>query len=220
MAKRRAKPKPKPGAGAASVLLRSEVIGTILVVLAVFILLSLLSAPANGALTGALVDGMRTLTGGGRWLVPVLLGALGVWLILRKVSEEQVFSGRRAAAAVLLFLVIEVVRRSARAISGRNDRAGWPPGAPCRSQFERYARHPGDGGVAHLAGWRGRRGPAWTELARPAGARGHVPPTAARHAGSAGRAAHQQPATAFGAQRNALAALVAAPDRDQRLRHA
>ena len=107
MAKRRAKPKPKPGAGATAVLLRSEVIGTILVVLAVFILLSLLSAPANGALTGALVDGMRTLTGEGRWLVPVLLGALGVWLILRKVSQEPVFSGRRAGAAFVLFLVLE-----------------------------------------------------------------------------------------------------------------
>src|SRR5512133_3413605 len=107
MAKRRAKPKPKPGAGATAVLLRSEVIGTILVVLAVFILLSLLSAPANGALTGALVDGMRTLTGEGRWLVPVLLGALGVWLILRKVSQEPVFSGRRAGAACMLLLGLD-----------------------------------------------------------------------------------------------------------------
>ncbi len=107
MAKRRAKPKPKPGAGAAAALLHSEVIGTTVVVLAVFILLSLLSAPANGALTGALVDGMRALTGDGRWLVPVLLGALGLWLILRKVSEEPVFSGRRAGAAFLLFLVLE-----------------------------------------------------------------------------------------------------------------
>jgi DNA segregation ATPase FtsK/SpoIIIE, S-DNA-T family len=128
MGKRRAKPKPKPGAGAAAVLLRSEVIGTILVVLAVFILLSLLSAPANGALTGALVDSMRSLTGDGRWLVPVLFGALGLWLILRKVSEDPVFSGRRAGAAVLLFLVLEacadLLAPSADGNSGRGGLVG------------------------------------------------------------------------------------------------
>jgi DNA segregation ATPase FtsK/SpoIIIE, S-DNA-T family len=107
MAKRRAKPKPKPGAAAASALLRSEVIGTGLVVLAGFILLSLLSAPANGALTGALVDSMRALTGDGRWLVPVLLGVLGLWLVLRRVSEEPVLSGQRVAAGAVLFFVLE-----------------------------------------------------------------------------------------------------------------
>ncbi len=128
MAKRRAKPKPKPGAGAAAALLRSEVIGTVLVVLAVFILLSLLSAPANGALTGALVDGMRALTGDGRWLVPILLGALGLWLILRKVSEEPVFSGRRAWAAFVLFLVLEagagLIGPTADASAGRGGLVG------------------------------------------------------------------------------------------------
>jgi S-DNA-T family DNA segregation ATPase FtsK/SpoIIIE len=105
MAKRRSQPKPKPGPSLNN-MLRGEIVGGALVVLAILMLLSMLSQN-RGQLTGAIVDGLFTLFGLGTWLVPFLLGALGVWLAFRQVTDQDIISARRLLGALLLFLVFE-----------------------------------------------------------------------------------------------------------------
>jgi DNA segregation ATPase FtsK/SpoIIIE, S-DNA-T family len=107
MARRRAKPKPQPGSGLGK-LLRGEIIGGALVVLAILLLLSLLS-PNRGEVTGAIVNGMFALFGVGAWLVPLLLGAIGVWLAFRQVTDHEILSVNRLVGALVLFLVFEAV---------------------------------------------------------------------------------------------------------------
>ena len=86
--------------------MRGELIGSVLVLLALLILLSLLS-PIKGQLTTALIDGLRSLFGIGVWIVPLLLGGLGVWLALRDVTEGNTMSPWRLVGALGLFLVFE-----------------------------------------------------------------------------------------------------------------
>jgi len=100
----RAKSKSKPTPGL-SEFLGKELIGSVLVLLAILILLSLFS-PTRGEVTSLLIDGLRNLFGIGVWLLPVLLGMLGVWLALRDVIEGT-FTGGRMAGALFLFLAIE-----------------------------------------------------------------------------------------------------------------
>ena len=87
-------------------MLRGEIIGGALVVLALLILLSLLSSN-RGQVTGAIVDGLFALFGVGTWLVPFLLGALGAWLAFRQVTDHEILSLRRLTGALILFLVFE-----------------------------------------------------------------------------------------------------------------
>jgi len=105
MTKRRSKPKPPPGPSLGK-MLRGEIIGGALVVLALLMLLSLLSSN-RGQVTGAIVDGLFTLFGVGTWLVPFLLGALGAWLAFRQVTDHEILSLRRLTGALILFLVFE-----------------------------------------------------------------------------------------------------------------
>jgi S-DNA-T family DNA segregation ATPase FtsK/SpoIIIE len=107
MAKRRSKPKPQPGPKLSS-MLRGEIVGGILVVLAILMLLSLLS-PKRGNLTGAILDGLFVLFGTGIWAVPLLLGGLGIWLAFRQVTDHEILSVRRLIGAAILFLVFETV---------------------------------------------------------------------------------------------------------------
>jgi S-DNA-T family DNA segregation ATPase FtsK/SpoIIIE len=105
MAKRRAKPKPQPGPNLGK-LLRGEIIGGVLVVLAILMLLSMLSSN-RGQVTDAMVDGLFALFGIGAWLVPFLLGAVGVWLAFRQVTDREILPVNRLAGALILFLVFE-----------------------------------------------------------------------------------------------------------------
>jgi S-DNA-T family DNA segregation ATPase FtsK/SpoIIIE len=102
MAKR---PQPKPGPGLGH-LLRNELVGAIVVVLALVILLTLLSTNRS-QLTAGLVDGLRLFFGLGVWLVPFLLAALGIWLALHEVTGGEVLSARRLAGGAGLFAVVE-----------------------------------------------------------------------------------------------------------------
>ena len=86
--------------------MRGELIGSVLVLTAILILFSLLS-PVKGQFTSALIDGLRSLFGVGVWIVPFLLGGLGVWLALRDVTEGNTMSPWRLAGALGLFLVFE-----------------------------------------------------------------------------------------------------------------
>ena len=105
MAKRRSKSKSKP-TPTLSQFMRGELIGSVLVLLALLLLLILLS-PVKGQLTTMLLDGLRGLFGVGVWLLPLLLGGLGVWLALRDVTEGNSMSPSRLLGALGLFLVFE-----------------------------------------------------------------------------------------------------------------
>ncbi len=105
MAKRRPKARPKPGPDLGQ-LLRGEIIGGVLVVVAILLMLSMLSSN-RGNVTSAIVDALRKAFGVGAWLVPVLLGALGAWLALREVTDQKVLTPRRLLGALGLFLTFE-----------------------------------------------------------------------------------------------------------------
>jgi S-DNA-T family DNA segregation ATPase FtsK/SpoIIIE len=109
MAKRQVKQKPKTRGRAPAPQppkIESEIIGSGLVLLALLTLLSLLS-PNRGDLTNALVSGLQAGFGIGVWFVPVILGALGFWLVLRKIADVVPVPGLRVAACAVLFLVFE-----------------------------------------------------------------------------------------------------------------
>jgi hypothetical protein len=101
--------------------MRGELIGSVLVLLALLILLSLLS-PIKGQITTALIDGLHSLFGVGVWIVPVLLGGLGVWLALRDVTEGNTMSPWRLVGALGLFLVLRASPPSSPASQPRRRR--------------------------------------------------------------------------------------------------
>jgi S-DNA-T family DNA segregation ATPase FtsK/SpoIIIE len=105
MTRRKAKPKPKTGPSLEQ-LLRGEIIGGILVVMAILLMLSLLSSN-RGDFTTAIVDGLRELFGVGIWFAPLLLGFFGVWLALRHVTPDAPVWTRRLAGIFGLFLIAE-----------------------------------------------------------------------------------------------------------------
>ncbi len=135
--KTRSKPKPNPTPTLNQVL-RGEAVGSVFVLLAFLTLLSLLS-PTRGQVTSALIQGLRTVFGVGVWLVPFLVGGLGVWLALRgMLAERSRGAGWRAAGAVTLFLAIEGAAQIATGVTEpwrrRRPRraAGWSVGCWAR----------------------------------------------------------------------------------------
>jgi S-DNA-T family DNA segregation ATPase FtsK/SpoIIIE len=86
--------------------MRGELIGSVLVLVALLILFSLLS-PVKGRFTAALIEALHSLFGIGAWIVPFLLGGLGVWLALRDVAEGNSMSPWRLVGALGLFLAFE-----------------------------------------------------------------------------------------------------------------
>ena len=107
MAKRRSKSRSRSGPDLAQ-LLRGEVIGGALVVLALLTMLSLLSAN-RGGITTALIGALQLVFGIGTWLVPILVGMLGAWLALHEVTDQRFLTSQRLAGAGGLFLVFEGV---------------------------------------------------------------------------------------------------------------
>lgn len=104
MAKRRTKPRPQPTPNLGQ-LLRGEIAGGVLVLLAILILLSLLSSN-RGQVTAVLIELLQMVFGIGVWLLPWVLGGLGIWLALRDVTEDGL-SAWRLAGGVGLFLACE-----------------------------------------------------------------------------------------------------------------
>ncbi len=107
---KKAPPKRKPSGGnggsiqdVSRAIFRAEVGGVLLVLLALFTLLSLLTA-SRGQLTGSWVDLLRGLFGVGVWLVPVVMGVLGLWLVVRAVERMPNLPWQRPAGLLLLFL--------------------------------------------------------------------------------------------------------------------
>lgn len=105
MAKRKSRAKPERHWNLATIF-RPETIGTVLVVLGVLTLLTLLT-PNRSATTGELIAGLRWAFGVGAWLVPILSGSIGLWLILREMVDQQWLSGRRILGEFVVFLASE-----------------------------------------------------------------------------------------------------------------
>ncbi len=105
--RKRTRSSPKKGKSGPSLgqFMRGEIAGSILVLLAILIFLSLLSSN-RGDVTEAAVGGLRMLFGAGMWLVPFLLGGFGVWLALRDVTEGEPWSAWRIGGAFLVFLAV------------------------------------------------------------------------------------------------------------------
>jgi S-DNA-T family DNA segregation ATPase FtsK/SpoIIIE len=99
------------GSGADSIeklsraIFRAEVAGVLLVLLAVFTLLSLLTA-SRGQLTGGWVDLLQSLFGRGVWGVPLVLGLLGLWVVIRAIDQMPNLPWQRPAGLSILFMAV------------------------------------------------------------------------------------------------------------------
>jgi S-DNA-T family DNA segregation ATPase FtsK/SpoIIIE len=96
----------QPGGGVEALarsLFRAEVGGALLALLAVFTLLSLLTAN-RGQLTGGWVDFLRSLFGWGAWGVPLVLGIWGLWMVIRAIDQMPNLPWQRPAGLAFLFV--------------------------------------------------------------------------------------------------------------------
>ncbi len=84
-------------------IFRPEVGGVLLVLLAIFTLLSLLTA-SRGQLTGGWIDLLRALFGIGVWGVPLVLGGLGLWMVIRAVDQMPNLPWQRPAGLSIIFM--------------------------------------------------------------------------------------------------------------------
>lgn len=80
-----------------------KVIGATLVLVAVFTLLSLIT-DSRGQLTGAWIDLLRTVVGTGVWGMPLIIGLLGLWMVIRAVEKMPDLPWQRPLGLGLLFL--------------------------------------------------------------------------------------------------------------------
>lgn len=89
----------------AASLLRAEVLGAALVLLAIFTLLSLVSG-GRGGVTEGWVGLVRSMFGSGVWALPLVTGALGLWLIIRAIERMPNMSWQRPLGFGVLFLAL------------------------------------------------------------------------------------------------------------------
>ncbi|HRW08094.1 MAG TPA: DNA translocase FtsK [Caldilineaceae bacterium] len=84
-------------------LSRPEVIGLILVLIAVLTMLSLLTS-STGAVTGAWLAWLRELFGVAVWGFPVVIGALGLWMVIHAVDKMPDMPWQQPLGLAVLFL--------------------------------------------------------------------------------------------------------------------
>ena len=82
---------------------RPEVLGLVLVLLSVFTLLSLLTT-TRGVITGQWVDFLEQLFGMGKWGVPLVTGALGLWVVIRAIDRMPDLPWQTPAGSGVLFV--------------------------------------------------------------------------------------------------------------------
>jgi len=83
-------------------LFRPEVGGVLLVLLAIFTLLSLLTA-SRGQLTGGWIDLLAAIFGVGVWGVPFVLGGIGLWMVVRAVDQMPNLPWQRPTGVLIIF---------------------------------------------------------------------------------------------------------------------
>ncbi len=86
-----------------TVAARPEVLGLVLILLSVFTLLSLLTT-TPGAITGQWIDLLEQLFGMGKWGVPLVTGALGLWIVIRAIDRMRDLPWQVPAGSAVLFI--------------------------------------------------------------------------------------------------------------------
>jgi S-DNA-T family DNA segregation ATPase FtsK/SpoIIIE len=82
---------------------RPEVLGLVLVLLAVFTLLSLLTT-TRGFITDQWITLLEQLFGMGKWGVPLVTGALGLWIVIRAIDRMPDLPWQTPAGSGVLFV--------------------------------------------------------------------------------------------------------------------
>ena len=82
---------------------RPEVLGLMLVLLSVFTLLSLLTT-TRGVITGEWISFLEQLFGMGKWGVPLVTGALGLWVVIRAIDRMPDLPWQTPAGSGILFV--------------------------------------------------------------------------------------------------------------------
>ncbi|MCB0047506.1 MAG: DNA translocase FtsK 4TM domain-containing protein [Caldilineaceae bacterium] len=91
--------------GSVSALLRGEIIGVALMLIALFTLLSLITN-SRGLVTDAWISGLQSLFGVGVWLFPFLTAGIGFWFIRRAFDPIDDLPWQRPAGMLLLFVAL------------------------------------------------------------------------------------------------------------------
>lgn len=81
-----------------------DILGVFLVGLAAVTILSLISS-SQGAITGQLLGWLRVTFGLGMYVVPVVVGLIGLWLLLRTFERTPRLSGEQIAGFAVFFLI-------------------------------------------------------------------------------------------------------------------
>ncbi len=123
-------PAKKRSPSLAEILLRPGLLGSILVLLAVFTLLSLV-AGSRGTITSSWVAWLRSAFGAGIWAVPVVTGVAGLAMVFAAMDTRERTQWRRPTGVLLLFialliglsLTIEPTLRSQATLAG--EAGGW-----------------------------------------------------------------------------------------------
>lgn len=86
-----------------SAIARPETFGLTLIVISVFTLLSLLTG-SRGRITSDWIEWLQTFVGMGIWGLPLVTGALGLWIVIRAIERMPDLPWQRPAGIALLFL--------------------------------------------------------------------------------------------------------------------
>jgi DNA segregation ATPase FtsK/SpoIIIE, S-DNA-T family len=89
----------------ADLVVRPEVLGLALIGVALLTLLSLLT-DTRGRVTQAWIEFLEQMVGLGAWGVPLVLGAIGIWIIMRAVDQMPDLPWQRPVGISLLFVAL------------------------------------------------------------------------------------------------------------------
>ncbi len=138
-----------------------DILGWSLAILAVLTTLSMVSAE-QGVLTQWWITLLRQVFGWGRFIVPVFLGAVGLWLVLRRFGDRLPTPGPGQLVGVVLgfFVVLTTLHVGATRVWPEVDsqslgRVGWGGGllGAALLQAGRQALGPAGFGFALIIGW-------------------------------------------------------------------
>jgi len=102
---RKRSPAKKPGPSLAEILLRPGLVGSVLVLVAVFTLLSLV-AGSRGTVTTSWVAWLRSAFGDGIWAVPIVTGVVGLAMVFAAMDGREAPQWRRPLGILVLFAAL------------------------------------------------------------------------------------------------------------------
>lgn len=102
---RKAKKQPNTAQQIWAVASRPHVIGSVLILISVFTLLSLVTG-SRGQVTGVWIDSLEMLIGVGVWGLPLVTCALGLWTVIRAIERMDNLAWQRPVGLGLLLLAL------------------------------------------------------------------------------------------------------------------